>query len=117
MRKLTSVMLSSAIALALMAGAAQARGGSDWRDCNGRDLDARISACSRIIDETGGRQNSSMRAGALNNRGIAYFAKGEFDRAIGDFDEAIVDKPHIPALYHSCGMALSNCGATEAAIR
>jgi tetratricopeptide (TPR) repeat protein len=117
MRKLTSVLLSSAIALALMAGAAQARGGSDWRDCNGRDLDARISACSRIIDETGGRQNSTMRAGALNNRGIAYFAKGEFDRAIRDFDEAIAAKPNNPVLYHNRGMALYNKGDNEGAIR
>ena len=113
MRKLTSVLLSSAIALALMAGAAQARGGSDWRDCNGRDLDARISACSRIIDETGSRQNSTMRAGALNNRAIAYFAKGEFDRAIRDFDEAIAAKPNNPVLYHNRGMMMKGAANTR----
>ena len=118
MCKLTSLLLSSAVALVLFAGSvpAQARGGSDWRDCNGRDVDARISACSRIIDEVGGR-NSSMRAGAFNNRGIAYFSKGEFDRALRDFDEAISAKPNNPVLRHNRGMALFNKGDNEAAIR
>jgi tetratricopeptide (TPR) repeat protein len=118
MCKLTSLFLPSAVALALLTGSvpAQARGGSDWRDCNGRDVDARISACSRIIDEAGGR-NSSMRAGAFNNRGIAYFSKGELDRAVRDFDEAIAAKPNNPVLRHNRGMALYNKGDNEAAIR
>src|SRR5215831_14517967 len=115
MCKLTSVLFPSAIALALMAAtpSATARGGSDWRDCNGRDVDARISACTRIIDQTGGRSNSTMRAGAFNNRGIAYFSKGEFDRAIRDFDEAIAAKPNNPVLYHNRGLALYNKGDNE----
>ena len=118
MCKLTSVLFSSAIALALLAGTAQAqaRGGPDWRDCNGRDVDARISACTRIIDQGGGR-NSQMRAGAFNNRGIAYFSRGEFDRAVRDFDEAIAAKPNNPVLYHNRGMALYNKGDNEGAIR
>ena len=118
MCKLTSLLLSSAVALALLAGTvdAQARGGSDWRDCNGRDVDARISACSRIIDQSGGR-NSQMRAGAFNNRGIAYFSKGEFDRAVRDFDEAISAKPNNPVLHHNRGMALYGKGDNEGAIR
>ena len=70
MCRLTSLFLSSALALALLAGAApaQARGGSDWRDCNGRDADARIEACSRIIDQTGGRSNSTIRDSFVANR-------------------------------------------------
>ncbi|MCP4621787.1 MAG: tetratricopeptide repeat protein [Bradyrhizobium sp.] len=116
---MTSLSLISAAALAFLAGAvpAQARGGSDWRDCNGRDVDARISACSRIIDQTGGRSNSTMRAGAFNNRGIAYFSKGEFDNAMHDFDEAISAKPSNPVLYHNRGLALYNKGDNEGAIR
>lgn len=117
MCKLTSLFLYPAVALALLAGPAQARGGSDWRDCNGRDVDARISACSRIIDQAGSRSNSTMRASAFNNRGIAYFSKGEFDRAIRDFDEAIAAKPNNPVLYHNRGMALYNKGDNEGAIR
>jgi tetratricopeptide (TPR) repeat protein len=119
MCRLNSLFLTSAVALSLLAGAApaQARGGSDWRDCNGRDADARIEACSRIIDQTGGRSNSTMRAGAFNNRGIAYFSKGEFDRAMRDFDEAISAKPNNPVLYHNRGLALYNKGDNEGAIR
>ncbi|MGQ0681469.1 tetratricopeptide repeat protein [Bradyrhizobium sp.] len=113
---MTSLFLICAAALALLAGPAKAQRGSDWRDCNGRDADARISACSRIIDKAGGR-NSTMRAGAFNNRGIAYFSKGEFDRAIRDFDEAIAAKPNNPVLHHNRGLALYNKGDNEGAIR
>ncbi|MCW5701164.1 MAG: tetratricopeptide repeat protein [Bradyrhizobium sp.] len=118
MCKLTSLFIPSAVALTLLAGTlqAQARGNSDWRECNGRDVDARISACTRIIDRAGGR-NSTMRAGAFNNRGIAYFSKGEFDRAIRDFNEAIAAKPNNPVLYHNRGLALYNKGDNQAAIR
>lgn len=117
MCKFTSRFLTSAFALALLTGAAQARGGSDWRDCNGRDVDARIEGCSRIIDQNSGRSKSTMRAGAFNNRGIAYFSKGEFDRAIRDFDEAISAKPNNPVLHHNRGLALYNKGDNEGAIR
>src|SRR5262245_26349111 len=112
MRKLSSISFLSTMVLALLAGAlpAQARGGSDWRDCNGRDVDARISACTRIIGQTGGRSNSTMRAGAFNNRGIAYFSKGELDSAIRDFDEAIAAKPNNPVLHHNRGLAFYDKG-------
>jgi tetratricopeptide (TPR) repeat protein len=29
----------------------------------------------------------AQTADALNNRGVAYFGKGEFDKAIADFEE------------------------------
>jgi tetratricopeptide (TPR) repeat protein len=116
MCKLTSLLLFCAATLALLAGPAQAQRGSDWRDCNGRDADARISACSRIIDKAGSR-NSTMRAGAFNNRGIAYFSKGELDRALRDFDEAIAAKPNNAVLHHNRGLALYNKGDNEGAIR
>ncbi len=113
MCKLTSVFLSSTIVLALVAGTApaQARGSSDWRDCDGRDVDARISACSRIIDQ-GGRQNSQMRAGAFNNRGIAYFSNGEFERAIRDFDDAISAKP-TPCSITTAGWPITTRATTR----
>ena len=119
MCNLTSLFRVSAVALALLASplTAQARGGSDRRDCNGRDADARIAACTRIIDQNGSRANATIRAGALNNRGIAYFSKGEFDRAIRDFDEAIAARPDNPVLHHNRGLALYNKGDSEAAIR
>lgn len=95
---------------------ASARGSSDWRDCNGRDLDGRISACSRILDQES-RAGSTMRAGAFNNRAIAYFSKGDYERAIRDFDDAIATKPNNPLLYFNRGLALYNKGDNEAAIR
>src|SRR5262249_603170 len=119
MYKLTSTSFLSVMALLLAVGTspAMARGNSDWRDCNGRDGHARISAVSPILDQSGSRSNSTMRAGAFNNRGIAYFSKGEFDRAVSDFEEAIAAKPNNPVLHHNRGMALFNKGDNEGAIR
>jgi len=106
------------LALGVVAGASPAAargGGSDWRECNGRDLDARISACTRILDR--GRDSANNRASAYNNRGIAYFSKGEIDRAIKDFDEAIRIKPNNVVLYHNRGLAWYGKGDNEQAIR
>ena len=101
-----------ALSLAAAPSPAAARGGgSDWRECNGRDLDARISACTRILDR--GRDSANNRAGAYNNRGIAYFSKGEFERAIKDFDDAIQLKPNNVVLHHNRGLAYYGKGETS----
>src|SRR5689334_14073763 len=115
--KITSTFLVT-LALWAMAGAsdASARAGSDWRECNGRDADARIAACSRILDQ-GARGNSTMRAGAFNSRASAWFSKGEYERAARDLDEAIAEKPNNPVLYYNRGLVLANKGDNEAALR
>ena len=117
MYKMTSTFLVT-LALWAMTGvtAASARGGSDWRECNGRDADARIAACTRILDQ-GGRSNSTMRAGAFNSRASAYFSKGDFERAARDLDEAIAAKPNNPVLYYNRGLVLANKGDNETALR
>ena len=44
------------------------------------------------------RGRSSQTAGRLNNRGIAYSERGDYDRAIKDFDEAIrIDPKYVRA--------------------
>ena len=55
--------------------------------CNRMDRaapDTRISGCTALID--GGYGTTAALAIAHNNRGNAYIAKGELDRAIQDFD-------------------------------
>src|SRR5438045_2436655 len=117
MCKLTSLFLSSAVALALLAGSApaQARSGSDWRDCNGRDVDARISACSRIIDEAAVR-NPTRDPGAYNNRGNTYRRKGDYDRALRDFDDAIKLNPREAGSIYGRSQVYADKGDTGRAI-
>jgi len=58
--------------------------------CNGSDrtsLAARINGCTALIDS--GQGTTSALAIAHNNRGNAYTAKGDYDRAIQDFDQSI----------------------------
>ncbi|MGB9027419.1 MAG: tetratricopeptide repeat protein, partial [Rhodomicrobium sp.] len=50
------------------------------------DPDAGIKACTNIIDSYDKGYN---RAIAYNIRGNDYWRKGEYDRAIADFDQAI----------------------------
>ena len=103
MCRLSSLSLTAAVMLATLAAVPPARAGagSDWRACNGRDVDDRIAACTRIIDQAGAK-NPTMRTGAFNNRGIAYFSKGEFDRAIRDFDDVMrTNKDLYVKMFHA----------------
>ena len=63
----------------------------DWIGCvnEGRALsaDAWISACTSVLKSD--RATTANRAIAYRNRGIAYQLKGDNDRAIADFGEAI----------------------------
>jgi tetratricopeptide (TPR) repeat protein len=105
MCKLIAVIVAVAFTHLIAMGAlpADARQNSDWRRCNTGNADERISACTRIIDR--GRESTNNRASAYNSRGIAYFSKGENDRAIRDFDEAIRLKPKSPVLLYNRGFA------------
>ena len=56
-------------------------------------------------------------APALNNRGNAYYGKGEFERAIKDYDEAIRMNPKYTAAYDNRGLAYKHKGDSERAIK
>jgi tetratricopeptide (TPR) repeat protein len=60
--------------------------GPDADDCNSTDPNQAIAGCTRAI-ATG--PNDRQRAIAHNNRGLAYRAKRDPERAIADFDAAI----------------------------
>ena len=49
MCRLSSLSLTAAVVLTTLAAVPPARAGagSDWRACNGRDVDDRIAACTR----------------------------------------------------------------------
>ena len=51
----------------------------------------------------------------INNRGVAYLRKHEYDRALKDFDKAIDLNSKAYSAYHNRGMAYSGKGRHEKA--
>ena len=73
----------------------------DIRRCNmAPNPDLRIGACTRLIQS--GQLNDLLRLpGAFVARGIAYAHKGQYDRAIKDFDQANEENWHyVNAIYN-----------------
>ena len=118
MCKLIAIILAIAFTGLVTIGVSPAdarRQNSAWRECNTGNADQRISACTGIIDR--GRESTNNRASAYNSRGIAYFSKGENDRAIRDFDEAIRLRPKIAVLLYNRGFAYYSKGDYDRAIQ
>ena len=63
--------------------------------------DERIRACMIIIEST---DVPLARARAFNNRASAYSAKGDFERAIQDYDEAIRLNPKDASFFNNRGL-------------
>ena len=64
--------------------------------CNGVDRtspDIQIDGCTSLINS--GKQTTQTLVIAYNNRGNAYTAKGEYDRAIQDYDQSIKLNPNL----------------------
>src|SRR5215471_3757640 len=73
--------------------------------------DERIAACTRVI--AAGRGNLAW---AFNNRGNAYQRKGDNDRAIADYDQAIRLDPKNAASYANRGGAYLGKGDNDRAM-
>ena len=110
-----SVFASVLLTHLLAATPAVAQSG-DWRACRGADLDRKISSCTRIIDR-GDREQAKDRAVAYNNRGYVFIERGNFDRAIRDFDEAIRLNPTYALAYQHRSIARERKGDFRGAFR
>ena len=69
----------------------------------GNHPDIRIIACTRNIKS--GRFTGRNLAIAFANRGLAYKSKGQWDRAIADYDEAIRLNPDLAETFTNRGTA------------
>ena len=86
----------------------------DLQDCNQKvDPDRQIAGCTRAIAFPPAR---NIRGFLLYNRGIAWISKGEFDRAIADFDEAIRLDPKKAFLHEGRGNAWASKGEFDRAV-
>src|SRR5947208_1713986 len=79
-----------------------------------RVADLTIAGCTRIIEDA--RQKPKARGVAFYNRGNAYVLKGDHDKAIADFDEALKLEPKNASIYNNRGNAHNDKGEGEAAM-
>jgi tetratricopeptide (TPR) repeat protein len=74
--------------------------------CNGRDRkspESQIAGCTALIKA--GLDNPTVAAIAYNNRGNAYTGKGEYDKAIEDYDASIKLNPNYSKPFNNRGVA------------
>jgi len=83
-------------------------------DNPGRDPDAAIEACGRIIARGQTKYGYSLPA-AFIHRGQAYENKIDYDRAIADFSEAILLKPKVAGYFAMRGVAWEKSGNVDGA--
>jgi tetratricopeptide (TPR) repeat protein len=118
----TKRLIAGAIALAAITGfavptvQAQTAQQLDW--CYGKDgatPDLTIGGCTAAIQS--GKYDGKDLAAFFVRRGAAYSNKGEFDRAIQDYDQAIKLNPNRAAAFYNRGIDYRNKGQTDRAIQ
>lgn len=88
------------------------------RWCDGEDgatVAQRIEGCSSVIKSV--RDIGENHAEVFNNRGMAYRAKGELDRAIQDYSQAIKLNGKLALLYNNRGVAYDRKSEFDRAIQ
>ncbi len=87
----------------------------DSEDCNqNKDLDRQIRGCTSFINRAAG--NKEGMASAYTNRANAYSDKGDLNRALRDYNEAIRIDPGHPFAYYNRGLFYGHHGDNEHAI-
>src|SRR5262249_2395559 len=76
--------------------------------------DQTSAGCTALIQC--GRERPSYLSGDYDNRGVAYRRKGDFDRAIADYDQAIRLNPKYALAYNNRGTAYRYKGDYDRAI-
>jgi tetratricopeptide (TPR) repeat protein len=90
-------------------------GTTDIGQCTGAAAsDAAIAACSSIISE--GRAGDAVIAQALRRRAVAWHNKGDFERAIADYDHSLRLAPNNAAALNNRGLAWQARGNLDRAI-
>jgi tetratricopeptide (TPR) repeat protein len=84
-------------------------------DTQSASLDQQIGGCTALIDA--GALMPQGLAVAFNTRGIAYTKKGDYDRAIQDYDESIKINPKYAKAFNNRGVAYRKKGDHDRAIQ
>jgi len=103
----------------LLAGVpALAQTAQERRYCEGEDgasVAQRIDACSAVIKA--GRDKGEKLAEAFNNRGVGYRLKGEYDRALQDYGQAIKLNGRFADAFNNRGIVYDKKGDFDRAIQ
>ncbi len=83
--------------------------------CQSADPDTKIVGCTALIQA--GQDAADNLSTIYNNLGVAYEDKGDYDRAIQDFNETIRLKPSIAAPFYGRGEAYDHKGDYDRAIQ
>jgi tetratricopeptide (TPR) repeat protein len=86
----------------------------DWDDCKASDPERSIAGCTRILD----RKDESIRnlSVAYNDRGLAFRRRGDPDRSIADFGEAMRLDPKNATHFYNRGLAYGDKKELDRAI-
>jgi lipoprotein NlpI len=113
--RIVRVLRGLVLGAALLASACR-RDTVDTKNCTQQpNGDAVLESCSRAI--ASGRLSSSKLATALYNRGIAYQDRGDFDRAIADFDRVVELRPDTSKAFYNRAISYLRKGEFERAIK
>ncbi|MGA7486093.1 MAG: tetratricopeptide repeat protein [Xanthobacteraceae bacterium] len=109
-----------AILLGVLLGGAAASGqtAQERQWCEGEDqatIEQRIDGCSAVIKA--GRDKGEKLAEAFSNRGLAHRLKGDDDRAIQDYNQAIKLNAKSATAYNNRGVAYDSKGEYDHAIQ
>ncbi len=77
-------------------------------DCLSEDWERRISGCTAIIESPGA--SAEQKAVAYATRGLALSLKGQFERSIDDYDQAIRIEPNFAVALNNRAWALHKWG-------
>ncbi|MFZ1990264.1 MAG: tetratricopeptide repeat protein, partial [Alphaproteobacteria bacterium] len=106
------------LAVLLCAGAGSTFGAptldESWQQCADDNPDISIGGCTATIQS--GQLDNEDLAVEFYNRGIAYRDKGDYDRAIADYTQAIRLKPDYAKAFNNRGLAYYNKGDYDRAI-
>src|SRR5687767_13934673 len=112
MRRLIAGM--TPLAWLLLAGPASAASPGDREACVKGSGDAAIAGCAAVIGD--GSEPARSRAVAHFTRGYEWRTKGDLDRAIADYSEAIGLDPRYGLAYHRRGMSFRDKGDLDRAL-
>jgi lipoprotein NlpI len=111
MRGLLGPALAGAAVMFMLAPAA-AQLSQQWASCVNQggtfSADQRINGCASIIQS--GQETPRKLAIAYYSRGLAYYDKGDDDRAIAEYNEAIRLDPKLAPAYSNRGLAYDHKG-------
>jgi tetratricopeptide (TPR) repeat protein len=102
---LMQALKSLALGMLITGGWIVAACADDESDCrDGKDVELKIKGCSALI------RADAKDAIAFYSRGAAYQTKGDLDKALADYSQAIVLKPDYAAAYENRARAFVDKG-------